>query len=328
VAVLGWRGRTPAATGLLAVALLVPQTGAVAEPRPTVAQVKAKLVKLNEQADDVVEKYNQATESYKKAKKNYKDLSSRLKKKSARVDTLRKDLVSVAVNAYQVGGATEWPGLFVQADPGAVLSQLASVNQMALEQSAALHEFEATTKELRADRDQAKTILGEADNARDKISAERKKISKLIMEQTKLLRRLNAYKSGNTNSTGARYTGSASGSARSALQFAYAQIGKPYRYGGTGPGSYDCSGFAQASWRAGGVSLPRTTYSQWAWGANRRVSLDALQPGDLLFSKGLGHMGIYVGNGQMVHAPQTGDVIKIVTLDGYWKGRLLGAVRP
>ncbi|WP_431922364.1 C40 family peptidase [Nonomuraea jabiensis] len=76
-------------------------------------------------------------------------------------------------------------------------------------------------------------------------------------------------------------------------------------------------------WRQGGVELPRTTYTQWNWGAGRRVPLDQLQPGDLLFSKGLGHMGMYAGNGKMVHAPQTGDVIKISTLDDYWRNRLL-----
>ncbi|MFG1694630.1 C40 family peptidase [Nonomuraea sp. NPDC049309] len=84
----------------------------------------------------------------------------------------------------------------------------------------------------------------------------------------------------------------------------------------------------QAAWRAAGVNLPRTTYTQWAWGASRRVPLAAVQPGDLLFSKGLGHMGMYVGDGKMIHAPQTGDVVKVVTLDAYWRNRLVGAVRP
>ncbi|MGW4800129.1 C40 family peptidase, partial [Nonomuraea sp. NPDC004297] len=77
-----------------------------------------------------------------------------------------------------------------------------------------------------------------------------------------------------------------------------------------------------------GVTLPRTTYTQWSWGAGRRVDLDAVKPGDLLFSRGLGHMGIYAGGGKMVHAPQTGDVVKVVDLDDYWRGRLVGAVRP
>ncbi|MFC7641240.1 C40 family peptidase [Streptosporangium lutulentum] len=58
------------------------------------------------------------------------------------------------------------------------------------------------------------------------------------------------------------------------------------------------------------------------------LDLNQLQPGDLLFSKGLGHMGMYAGNGKMVHAPRTGDIIKVVDLDDYWWGRLLGAIRP
>ena len=133
---------------------------------------------------------------------------------------------------------------------------------------------------------------------------------------------------GDTNSPGIKYTGPASGDALGALQFAYAQVGKPYRYGGTGPGAYDCSGLTQAAWRAAGVSLPRTSAQQWAWGASRRVSMDELQPGDLLFSAGLGHVAMYAGNGEMVHAPRTGDVVKVVTLDSYGRSRFVGAVRP
>ncbi|WP_433249503.1 C40 family peptidase [Streptosporangium sp. CA-135522] len=100
--------------------------------------------------------------------------------------------------------------------------------------------------------------------------------------------------------------------------------------GGEGPGSYDCSGLVQAAWRRAGLDLPRTTWEQWSWGASRRVPLDLnrLQPGDLLFSKGLGHMGMYAGGGKMVYAPPTGDIVKVVDLDDYWWGRLLGAVRP
>jgi cell wall-associated NlpC family hydrolase len=113
-----------------------------------------------------------------------------------------------------------------------------------------------------------------------------------------------------------------------AVKYAYKQIGDPYRYGGTGPGSWDCSGLSQAAWRKGGVSLPRTTHQQWAWGANRRVSMDSLRPGDLIFSRGLGHMGIYIGDGKMLHAPQTGDVVKITPLSRYGHHRFLGGIRP
>ncbi|NUR28065.1 MAG: NlpC/P60 family protein [Catenulispora sp.] len=314
------------AVTLAMVALLSTPGHALAEPSP--AKARAKLVKLNERADEVVEQYNQASEAYKKAKQKYDVLNAEVESKNAQADGLREDLVSTAVSEYQSGPVTSWGRFTAQGSPEVVLGSMATLEQIAQARAAKLAAFEATTKDLRDRRDAARTVLTEADTARDKVRSEKAKIDKLVAEQTRLLRRLGAFRTGNPNSAGIPYTGPTSGNARVALQFAFAQVGKPYRFGGTGPGSYDCSGLTQAAWRTAGVELPRTTWTQWSWGADRQVPLDALQPGDLLFSKGLGHMGMYAGNGKMVHAPQTGDVIKVVELDDYWRNRLLGAVRP
>ncbi|WP_236051181.1 C40 family peptidase [Nonomuraea cypriaca] len=308
------------------IALAAAPGGALADPSP--AKVRAKLVKLNEQADQLVERYNQATEAYKKAKKKYDTLNTELGRKDAQAKVLRQELATMAINGYQSGPLERWQGFAFQTNPETTLSSIASLEQLAQDRAAKVRAYEATTKELRDRRAEAERVLTETDDARDKVRGEKAKVDKLVDEQTKLLRRLGTFQTGDPNSPGIQYTGPASGNARSALQFAFAQVGKPYRYGGTGPGSYDCSGLTQAAWRTGGVELPRTTWTQWAWGASRRVPLDALQPGDLLFSNGLGHMGMYAGNGKMVHAPQTGDIIKVVDLDDYWRNRLLGAVRP
>ncbi|MFG1689042.1 NlpC/P60 family protein [Nonomuraea sp. NPDC049269] len=321
-----------AVAGALALGVLAATpSGAVAAPTPTPqarAKAKAKLVKLNERADKVVEQYNQATETYKKAKEKYDTLNAEVGRKGVQADVLRRDLAAVAVNSYQFGDFAGWQRFLVDSSPEATLSGMATLDQMAQARAAKLSAFEATTKDLRDRRTDAKSVLAEADDARDKVRGQKTEVEKLVAEQTKILRKLGAFQAGDPNSTGIKYTGAASGNARIALQFAFAQIGKPYQWGGTGPSSYDCSGLTQAAWRAAGVELTRTTYTQWSWGANRRVSLDELQPGDLLFSKGLGHMGMYAGNGKMIHAPQTGDVIKVSDLDDYWRARLLGAVRP
>ncbi|MEU4232303.1 NlpC/P60 family protein [Nonomuraea sp. NPDC026600] len=312
-------------------ALAATPSGAVAAPTPTPqarAKAKAKLVKLNEQADKVVEQYNQATESYTKAKKKYDALNAEVGRKGVQADALRRDLVAVAVNNYQFGEFAGWQRFVVEGTPETTLSGMASLDQMTQARVAKLRAYEATTKDLRDRRNDAKTVLAEADDARDKVRGEKTEVEKLVAEQTKILRKLGAFQSGDPNSTGIKYTGPASGNARAALQFAFAQVGKPYQYGATGPGSFDCSGLTQAAWRTAGVVLPRTTYTQWSWGASRRVGLDELEPGDLLFSRGLGHMGMYAGGGKMVHAPQTGDVVKVVDLDDYWRARLLGAIRP
>ncbi|WP_271218584.1 C40 family peptidase [Streptosporangium carneum] len=314
------------AAGLALALLMVPVGGALAEPKPTIAQAKKKLDKLNDQADQLVEKYNQASEKWKKARKKYRGLNAALTTQTAKVAGLRKDLVTMAVTSYQ-GGSVGWQNLVGQANPNLVLSGLATADQISASRAQTLNAFDEANKELRDNRDKAKEALAEADQTRDELADEKTRVEKMIKAQTKVLRELGTYRTGDPNSSGIQYNGPASGNARAALSFAYAQIGKPYRYGGTGPDGWDCSGLVQASWRSGGVSLPRTTWEQWSWGASRKVSLSELQPGDLLFSQGLGHVGLYAGNGKIVHAPQTGDVVKEVPLSAYG-GRLVGAVRP
>ncbi|MFB9965361.1 NlpC/P60 family protein [Sinosporangium siamense] len=313
--------------GVVSAALLLPLDGAVADPRPTVAQARAKLEKLNDEADKVVDKYNLAGERLKAARKKHSGLDAEYRRQNASVADMRQRLVSVAVNRYRFGEMTGWPTLAAENNPAALLSGMAAVDHVSSEQAAILIAFEEANRSLRDRRDKAKTALAEADKIRDELRDEKEKVEKLIKEQTKLLRRLGRLRVGNPQGTGQKYTGSASGNARSVLQFAYGQLGKPYRYGATGPGSWDCSGLTQAAWRAAGVTLPRTTWQQWSWGSSRKVSLDALQPGDLIFSHGLGHVGIYAGGGKFVHAPQTGDVVKISDLSTR-RGRLVGAIRP
>lgn len=319
--------RMPVAAGLALALLMLPVGGAFAEPKPTLAQAKKKLEKLNEQADQVVEKYNQASEKWKRARKKYRTLNEDLTRQNDQVAGLRKELVTMAVSTYQVGVVNGWEGMIYQTDPGALLSGLAAADQMSTSRAQSLSAFDEATKALRTSRDQAKSALGEADETRDDLAKEKAKADKMVRAQTKILRELNAFRTGNPESPGIQYDGSASGNARAALQFAFAQIGKPYRYGGTGPSGWDCSGLVQGAWRSGGVSLPRTTWEQWSWGASRKVSLSELQAGDLIFSEGLGHVSMYAGDGRIVHAPQTGDVVKVVPLSSYGR-RIVGAVRP
>lgn len=97
-----------------------------------------------------------------------------------------------------------------------------------------------------------------------------------------------------------------------AVAFARAQIGKPYAWGATGPGSFDCSGLVMRAWQVGGVALPRTT-----WGmakAGRATTRGALVPGDLVITNGGGHVQLYIGDGKVVHAPGTGKHVTIAPL--------------
>ncbi len=111
-----------------------------------------------------------------------------------------------------------------------------------------------------------------------------------------------------------------SGSVSAVLAYAYAQLGKPYCYAGVGPDCYDCSGLSMMAWAQAGVSMSHGSYDQMA--SFPSVSMDQLQPGDLVFWDG--HVGIYVGDGSVLHAPHTGTVVQITPI---WPG-VIGAVRP
>jgi cell wall-associated NlpC family hydrolase len=102
-------------------------------------------------------------------------------------------------------------------------------------------------------------------------------------------------------------------------------LGTPYRWGGASPGGFDCSGLVMYAYAQVGVSLPHSSYAQYGYGV--AVSRNALQPGDLVFFDGLGHVGIYIGGNQFIHAPHTGDVVKISSLTGWYASTYVGARR-
>jgi peptidoglycan DL-endopeptidase CwlO len=115
--------------------------------------------------------------------------------------------------------------------------------------------------------------------------------------------------------------------AEKALAFARAQIGKPYVWGATGPGSYDCSGLTQAAWKAAGVTVPRTTYDQV--NAGTTVPVSQARPGDLVFFyDDVTHVGIYIGNGMMIHAPKPGTYVREESIYYDGESSIHSVVRP
>jgi cell wall-associated NlpC family hydrolase len=133
--------------------------------------------------------------------------------------------------------------------------------------------------------------------------------------------------SGSASDSASSSDSSYAAKAEKVLAFARAQIGKPYVWGATGPGSYDCSGLTQAAWKAAGVTLPRTTYDQV--NAGTTVSLTNARPGDLIFFyDDISHVGIYIGNGMMIHAPKPGAYVREESV--YYAGTSIihSVVRP
>ncbi|MEB3965768.1 NlpC/P60 family protein [Streptomyces kunmingensis] len=136
--------------------------------------------------------------------------------------------------------------------------------------------------------------------------------------------------SGSSGGSSGTPSGSSSGyaaKAAKALAFAKSQEGKPYVWGATGPDSYDCSGLTQAAWKAAGITLPRTTWDQVEFGTT--VSLSAIQPGDLVFFyDDISHVGLYLGDGMMIHAPKPGAYVREESIYYDGTGSIHSVVRP
>jgi cell wall-associated NlpC family hydrolase len=319
------RKRRLTAAACLAVAFSLPlPVTAHAAPKPTVAEEKKKLDKLNERADAAVEKYNQAMEDLKALRKKLDAAKKAVAAEEKDFEQRRQQIAEVAATAYKNSDTDGLAGLVGSGDPQAILDQQAILSHLSQNHDTELAAYVASVQRLKRQKDQLQSTYDDLSAKLKAAKAKKVEVEKLISQTRKLLNKLGEKENGGSGGTGGTYTGPASGSARAALNFAYAQLGKPYVYGAAGPNAYDCSGLTMRSWGAAGVNITRTTNSQWA--ATKRVSQSDLQPGDLVFFNSLGHVGMYVGGGKIIHAPHTGTVVKIVPLSsmpGYY-----GAGRP
>ncbi|WP_233617739.1 MULTISPECIES: C40 family peptidase [Actinomadura] len=326
-----FRGLAVAACLAVTTSLVSAPVAAHADPQPTAAEAQEKLDELNKKVDQYVEKYNDIGEKLKIAKKKYQAANKSATEEQAKFEEQRRTVAQMAANAYKKGGddATNVASFASSDDPQAILDQSAVFSLLSRERSSELTQFIATAQRLRREQAAAKTAYEEVKAKSDEIKKQKAKVEKEIDKQQKLVRRLGGTTSSSSGSgsVGGTYNGPASGAAGTALDFAYAQLGKPYEYGAEGPSTYDCSGLTMKAWGAAGVSITRTTNSQWA--ATKRVAKSDLQPGDLVFFSGLGHVGMYVGNGQMIHAPRTGKNVEVVSItSGYYLNNYYGAGRP
>ncbi|MFF1746699.1 C40 family peptidase [Streptomyces mirabilis] len=161
-----------------------------------------------------------------------------------------------------------------------------------------------------------------ADMAQQQAAAEKKAQEAAAQQQT------TSGTTGTSGTSGSSTTDSSyTAKADKALAFARTQVGKPYVWGATGPGSYDCSGLTQAAWKAAGVDLPRTTWDQVNVGTT--VPLSDIKPGDLVFFyDDISHVGLYVGNGMMIHAPKPGAYVREESIFYGGESIIHSVVRP
>jgi cell wall-associated NlpC family hydrolase len=158
------------------------------------------------------------------------------------------------------------------------------------------------------------------------LSTIRSEIERLKRQEAREQERLEAQAQSRLNTGGSGGGGNPPGSASGVVGIAMQYLGVPYLWGGASPETgFDCSGFTMYVFAQVGISLPHNAAMQYQLGSP--VSRENLQPGDLVFFNNLGHMGIYIGGNQMIHAPHTGDVVKISALTGWYAETYVGARR-
>ncbi|MEU3819738.1 MULTISPECIES: NlpC/P60 family protein [unclassified Streptomyces] len=319
-----------------------PPAGAGAQqPKKSLEEVRAEIEALYRQAASATDAYNLAEEQAKKQSAEIVKLSRRIVDGQARIDELKRRAGAAARAQYRNGGIPEEAKFALADDPRVFLE---GANRLAQGQKATrdlLSELQRGQEELEAytrDASVEYTRL-EANRARqartkklitEKIAAAEKLESQLEAAERERLRRLErqAQLDAQTEwlASGAlkEANRSASGQGRAAIGFAMAQIGKPYVWGAEGPDSYDCSGLTQRAWGAAGRGIPRTSQEQWR--LLPRVAVGDMRPGDLIIYFGdASHVGMYIGDGQMVHAPRPG---RHITVAGAGSMPILGVVRP
>jgi len=322
---------------LATVALLTATGSAGAQPQPTLSQAEAKLKQLNYKENWLVQRYDQANQDLASARARLALVNREVNRDLAAVKGMQDQIAQIASNVYENGSMTSPAALLTAGNPGTLLSQSAFLTHLSSDNHQQLQAFLQIDRQLIGARAMVKRTQEGITALKRQLAAQRRSLNKAITQQKSLVASLTPAQraaatggGGSTSKTtpGGTYTGPTSTQAEKAVAFAYAQLGCPYVFGGTGPcgSGFDCSGLTMSAWAAAGVSIPRTSYGQATLPA---VSSSNLQPGDILEFAGDGHVGIYVGGGMLIDAPTAGQNVEKVALSSSWyASNFDGAVRP
>ncbi|MFH8974152.1 NlpC/P60 family protein [Streptomyces sp. NPDC017890] len=305
-----------------AVALSSQAANAAPSEKPSKDEVKAKVDKLYQEAEQATEKYNGAKEKQEKLQKEISVIQDNVARGQEELNELRDGLGSMASAQYRTGGIDPSLQLFLSADPDNYLDKASTLDQLSGQQVEALKKIQVKQRDLAQQRSEAGGKLKDLASTRTELGKKKKEVQGKLSSAQKLLNTLTAQEKAALQKDEQRSTRSserqvlsgtgtpASGRAAAAFAAAQSMIGTPYVYGATGPSSFDCSGLTRWAYAQADVAIPRTSEAQT--GAGTRISsMSQLQVGDLVFFfNDLHHVGLYAGNGQVLHAPRTGTVVR------------------
>jgi len=329
---------------------------------PDIGEVQAKVQRLYHEAERASERYNEVRIELEKNRNRLESLRADLERQERKVELVRDQVVASVVTQYQGQTLSTTSQVFLSENPEEFLSQLATISAYTEQQSQMMTHFAAQAEklEVREDAEQREVaqiakvedrLAQEKDEIEEKAGAAQELLDRLKAEERARLARLEAQREreaaraareaarerAERAATAEQPTRSAerpdpatdstpvsSGSAGAAVDYALAQVGDAYVYGAAGPAAFDCSGLTMMAWAQAGVSLPHSSSAQMSSGPS--VSSSALQPGDLVFYYSpVSHVGMYIGNGQIVHASNPSDPVNVAPV---FSMPFSGAVRP
>ncbi|MFD9035472.1 NlpC/P60 family protein [Streptomyces sp. NPDC059567] len=286
------------------------------------AATKATVDRLFEEAERATERFNKADERADTLRRSVSQARDGLARGQERINRMRGALGSVAGAQYRSGGIDPALALLLSSDPDSYLDRASVLDRVAARQGVALGQLQAEQRRLSQKRTEAGRLLAELERSRTQVAKHKRTVERKLAEARRVLASLSAQdraefdRDARASRSGREEElpplsdlGPASSRAAAAVIAARSAIGMPYVWGATGPRAFDCSGLMVWSYRQAGISLPRTSSAQRY--AGRQVPLSQAQPGDLVTYRGdASHVGIYAGNGQVIHAPYPGARVR------------------
>ena len=312
------------ATAAAAVALSTQAANAAPAAKPSKDEVKSKVDKLYEDAEAATEKYTGARVKQEKLEKQIATLQDNVARGQDELNELRDGIGTMASAQYRTGSIDPSLQLFLSSDPDDYLDKASAMEQLSSQQVETLKKIQEKQRALAQQRQEAADKLQDLSATRKELGKKKSELQSKLAEAQKLLNSLTAAEKAALQDDEDRATRdskrealdgagtgkAASGRAAAAFAAAQSKIGTPYVYGASGPNSFDCSGLTSWAYAQAGVGISRTSEAQTNDGT-RIYSQSDLQIGDLVFFfNDLHHVGLYAGNGQILHAPRTNTVVR------------------
>jgi cell wall-associated NlpC family hydrolase len=285
---------------------------------------RAEVDRLYHEAEQATQAFDKARERAGTLRREVRDAQDHIARQQQRINTLREQLGSLAGAQYRAGGIDPGVALLFSDDPDDYLDKASTLDRITSQQAGQLRELQSALRELAQERAETAGKLAELESSRKAVAAHKRTVEKKLTTAQKLLNTLPAAeraafgRASRSDGSGrmelsylSDLTGAAVPDARAAAAVAAARsaLGRPYVWGASGPSGFDCSGLMQWSYAHAGIQLPRTSQEQRF--AGRHVPLSQARPGDLvIYRSDASHVGMYVGNGQVIHAPYPGAAVR------------------